>query len=612
MRLIDTTTLEVRLFMSKIPEYVILSHTWGGDEVTFESMQEPDRITKASEGYVKIKRCCELAREDGYRWAWVDTCCIDKRSSAELSEAINSMYRYYWDASKCYAYLSDVAELVEATQDELLFKSKELNLKDHAGYFRRLESTQGIGPKLGWQYVLFIDVDEPEVYVGYLKRLQSAYLPQRHSQADDLNLKLTERLPNSRWFERGWTLQELLAPAIVEFYDKDWRLLGTKASLAADIEKWTRINTRYILDRSTIRSASLGLRFSWVSNRQTTREEDIAYCLMGIVGVNMPLLYGEGNRAFRRLQIELLMQTRDHTIFAWSAYYESRNSYNYERFYRFGLPSFLAPSPGCFDPSSLADIRPTFSQPAFINSKLEMTGLGLRITLPCIERSFGMTAILDCVKGTEKQMGVLLVERGDGRYQRHDFAGPEEISPEEVKDAVLKELCILVEDWTDEDSIAGESCAVKVENFTIKHVANIETCALEVLDDKWGVTPVRDVRALCDEVVLLTSLRTIGYIVKLPHVCATVLFSHSQGQSWLQVVLSETSFTTKEQMDLASELNSRQPLQHLRDYAVATIGTKWQIQARARKKIVHPHEVSCWHLTIHIRGPDMPQPSHAT
>ncbi|KAH8624253.1 hypothetical protein IG631_20992 [Alternaria alternata] len=73
-------------------------------------MQRPDERTKALKGYIKIKRCCEQAKQDGYRWAWVDTCCIDKRSSAELSEAINSMYRYYWGAEKCYAYLTDVGD----------------------------------------------------------------------------------------------------------------------------------------------------------------------------------------------------------------------------------------------------------------------------------------------------------------------------------------------------------------------------------------------------------------------------------------------------------------------------------------------------------------------
>lgn len=134
MHLINTTTLELHSFLGTIPAYVILSHTWGNDEVTFENMCKPDALTKTSEGYLKIKRCCEQAKEDGYSWAWVDTCCIDKRSSAELSEAINSMYRYYWEASKCYAYLSDVS----------VMKGLDLGLDSNIS-----------GQKRGWQYTPF-------------------------------------------------------------------------------------------------------------------------------------------------------------------------------------------------------------------------------------------------------------------------------------------------------------------------------------------------------------------------------------------------------------------------------------------------------------------------
>ncbi|KAH6841395.1 heterokaryon incompatibility protein-domain-containing protein [Alternaria alternata] len=239
MYLINTTTIKIRPFIGIIPKYVILSHTWDEDEVTFESMQRPNERTKALKGYMKIKRCCEQAKQDGYRWAWVDTCCIDKRSSAELSEAINSMYRYYWGAEKCYAYLTDV---------------------------------------------------EREIF----------------------------QFLNSRWFKRGWTLQELLAPATLEFYDQEWNMIGTKFSLATFIQVATEIQAQYILDRNAMKGASIGLRLSWASQRDTTRDEDQAYCLFGIMGVNMPLLYGEGKRAFYRLQVELLKNTMDHTIFAWS------------------------------------------------------------------------------------------------------------------------------------------------------------------------------------------------------------------------------------------------------------------------------------------------------
>jgi hypothetical protein len=92
MHLLNATTLEVHQFIGKILEYVILSHTWEEEEVTSDDIDMPH--AKSMAGYEKIKKCCEQARRDGYRWVWIDTCCIDKRSSAELSKAINSMYNW--------------------------------------------------------------------------------------------------------------------------------------------------------------------------------------------------------------------------------------------------------------------------------------------------------------------------------------------------------------------------------------------------------------------------------------------------------------------------------------------------------------------------------------
>jgi hypothetical protein len=106
MWLLNTTTFRLRAFFEHVPDYVILSHTWEKDEVAFEDIDKPGASQMA--GYSKIVGCCRLARRDGFEWAWIDTCCIDKRSSAELSEAINSMYKWYWKAAICYAYLSDV------------------------------------------------------------------------------------------------------------------------------------------------------------------------------------------------------------------------------------------------------------------------------------------------------------------------------------------------------------------------------------------------------------------------------------------------------------------------------------------------------------------------
>src|SRR5436189_6483734 len=108
MRLLNSATLELEEFSgNKIPEYAILSHTWEGDEVSFQDMQAHTAEKRA--GYAKIKYSGTQATADGYGYFWMDTCCIDKSSSAELSEAINSMYRWYKNAGICYAYLPDVA-----------------------------------------------------------------------------------------------------------------------------------------------------------------------------------------------------------------------------------------------------------------------------------------------------------------------------------------------------------------------------------------------------------------------------------------------------------------------------------------------------------------------
>lgn len=115
MRLINTSTLELHEFNdNNCPKYAILSHTWGSDneEATFTEMQQPAGArlprVKAKTGYDKMVKTCELAGFRGLDYVWIDTCCIDKSSSAELTESINSMYRWYKEAEECYAYLADV------------------------------------------------------------------------------------------------------------------------------------------------------------------------------------------------------------------------------------------------------------------------------------------------------------------------------------------------------------------------------------------------------------------------------------------------------------------------------------------------------------------------
>lgn len=242
MRLLNTKSFQFEeFFESQIPTYAILSHRWGDEEVNLQEFRKGKK--QDSQGYVKIKQCCDLADNRGYRWVWIDTCCIDKKSSAELSEAINSMYRWYRRAGECYAYLSDVT----------------------------------------WE-----DYD-------------ASILAFRQSV----------------WFTRGWTLQELLAPHYVIFYDCKWKFCGTKRDLSHEISAVTGISIDQL---SFPFSACVATKMSWASRRTTSRDEDMAYCMLGLFSVNMPLLYGEGKRAFIRLQLEIIRKTNDESIFAWTSH----------------------------------------------------------------------------------------------------------------------------------------------------------------------------------------------------------------------------------------------------------------------------------------------------
>lgn len=252
MRLLDTSTFELREFYDgDIPGYAILSHRWEAEEVSFRELQ--DGSGKRLHGWLKIERFCAIAHSNDFKYVWIDTCCIDKSSSAELSEAINSMFRWYQGSEICYAYLSDV-----------LTKDKDRNA---------------------------------------VRRAFGA----------------------SKWFTRGWTLQELLAPDEVVFFDQEWVRIGTTGSRIEHKDREDSLLERILavtgiqrLDFLNPRGASVAKRMSWASKRQTTRQEDMAYCLMGLFDVNIPLLYGKGEKAFYRLQLQIMQQSDDESIFAWT------------------------------------------------------------------------------------------------------------------------------------------------------------------------------------------------------------------------------------------------------------------------------------------------------
>ena len=308
MRLLHTNNYKLEKFEgNKIPLYAILSHRWGDNEITFQDIDHIEHGEGA--GYEKVRKTCSIVKAHGFDYVWIDTCCIDKTSSAELSEAINSMYLWYQESGLCYAYLADVPSSAVDRQ------------------------TRTISPKFS----------------------------------------------ESKWFNRGWTLQELIAPSTVIFLDQKWQEIGTKSSLQRMISEITNIPTDILLG-ADLEGASVAQRMSWASKRKTTRVEDLAYCLMGIFGINMPLLYGEGERAFTRLQEEIIKVSDDHSLFAW----KSSEKHG-------GL---LATSPAAFFNSS--EIIPfipssTLSGAITVNNK----GIHLKLHFKTLFQDIGL-AILPC------------------------------------------------------------------------------------------------------------------------------------------------------------------------------------------------------------------------
>jgi hypothetical protein len=279
MRLLNAKTLQLESFDrgDSLPPYAILSHTWGEEEVLFDDLHAPNaqfqsllqrieslerrddlnagqrttafgdtrlaHVTR-KKGWQKMLGCCNEASKLGISHVWIDTCCIFKDSSAELSESINSMFTWYKDAKICFAYMGDVAG----------------------------------------------DQDTDDAF------------------------------ESSKWFTRGWTLQELIAPREVMFYRNDWSLIDVRSSLAARIAKITGIAGKLLSEwkLDELHSFSVAARLSWASRRKTTRAEDRAYSLMGLFGVTMSTIYGEGEvAAFFRLQTEIFRIYGDHSIFAW-------------------------------------------------------------------------------------------------------------------------------------------------------------------------------------------------------------------------------------------------------------------------------------------------------
>ena len=300
MRLINVYTLDIETFDQPDAKYAILSHRWSNSEVKFSDYVSAkslighqisrEQTDDPATGVAKIAKACLQSRNLGLNYLWIDTCCIDKRSSSEESESINSMFNWYSEAEICLAYLADVAH-------------------------------------------------------------NSPY----------------KSFSDSVWFTRGWTLQELLAPRNVVFFDRDWMEIGTKTSLSPEIEKATRISHKHMLD---FRTASIATKMSWQAHRTTTRTEDLAYSMFGIFDIGMDLRYGEREKAFRRLQEEIInANPLDESILAWTSTEPSSG--------------ILAPRPDCFRDSGDLTVTSPFHkyQPRTV---YRISNRGLEISIAVI------------------------------------------------------------------------------------------------------------------------------------------------------------------------------------------------------------------------------------
>lgn len=195
-----------------------------------ESMTEEDLLKR--HGYCKIIGAARETAELKLDWIWIDTCCIDKSSSAELQESINSMYRWYKDAEVCLIYLDDVSKPARAS---------------------RMDS-------------------------------RTASEVAKHAFA------------TCRWGKRGWTLQELIAPAYCRFYFQDWAYMGEKNEFLDELSSITGVPASVLDESTAVIEVSVAERMSWAAHRETTRSEDIAYCLLGLFDVCIDCLtYTQSN-----------------------------------------------------------------------------------------------------------------------------------------------------------------------------------------------------------------------------------------------------------------------------------------------------------------------------
>lgn len=336
--LIETSHIQREAIRENVT-YAMLSHCWDYEDGEVSSLDMTWGTHKQKQGYAKLESACRLAASHGYKYIWIDTCCLNREDPGEMSEAINAMFDWYKNASVCYVYLADVEAVLS-----------------------------------------------PHNYHTF-----------------------TDALSRARWFTRGWTLLELVAPDNVQFVNRTWRACGSKIDLASSISSFTNINQEVLLDPTTLSTVPVARRLSWASRRTTTRPEDQAYCLIGLFGIYLPILYGEGlANAFHRLQLETLKVTQDLSLLGWSsAKYDHTSA------------SVIAKSPADFAHASSilfkADSRTDSGRISrHQNGGIDISKAALHRQDDILALNLGCVWAADDVNGDGVHLGLALIKQGYG------------------------------------------------------------------------------------------------------------------------------------------------------------------------------------------------------
>lgn len=404
-------------FIAEYLAFAMFSHRWRGREPTLDdvrkathgiySMDNKDLVeenlnvlhlpksnfSEASTGVEKLQEFCCLAAKCGFRWAWSDTCCINKKDYAETSESINCMFLWYRSSDLTIVYLDDVDEVKEGRLPAVDEEASNRWFEDPEIRTPLPPSDSSVPQTSSDTYVTAL---QTEPYFSLHNRLQDRTSPQLRSMQPDaqverphLEAHLMDNFPSVEeskfkgkyrklpvWVKRGWTLQEMIASKRLRFYSKRWTLLEEADDPDTDEAEENisissfRYRARLVDHRANViwgnalenttgvpledlRAFKVGTRdvrsrLRWAARRSTTKVEDMAYCLLGIFDISLPAMYGEGYRAFFRLQEELMKRTGDASLFDWCGRSTSINS-------------FLAYDPECF-------IEPNLSCPNFDDS----------------------------------------------------------------------------------------------------------------------------------------------------------------------------------------------------------------------------------------------------